>query len=137
MADIDAVIAGLNEALKSIDGLHVYEEWPEEITPPAAAVQVEGGDYDTTMDDDSQDVQFAVHVWTSRTSNRSGLGKLWIYLRRTGDSSVKQALEADQSLGGVAEFVHARQFRTPGYAVFGEMQYYAGQVVFTVGMDGL
>lgn len=137
MTDIDAVIDGLNEALKSIDGLNVCEDWPESITPPAAAVQVEGGDYDTTMDDDSQDIQIAVHVWTSKTSNRSGLSKLWTFLRRTGDSSVKQALEADPTLGGVAEFVHVRQFRTPGFAVFGEMQYYAGQVVVVVGAGGL
>jgi hypothetical protein len=137
MADLDAIIDGLNEALRAIDGLHICENWPEQITPPAAAVQVEGGDYDTTMNDDSQDVQFVVHVWTSKTSNRAGLSKLWTYLRRTGDSSVKQALEADQSLGGVAEFVAARQFRTPGFATFGEMQYYAGEVVVVVGASGL
>jgi hypothetical protein len=137
MADIDAIIGGLNEALKAIDGLRVYEDWPEEISPPAAAVQVEGGDYDTTMDDDSYDLQFAVHIWTSKTSNRAGLTHLWTYLRRTGESSVKQAIEADQTLGGVAEFVQVRQFRTPGFAVFGEMQYYAAQVVVVVGAGGL
>lgn len=137
MADIDDVIKGLNEALKAIDGLRVYDEWPEEISPPAAAVQVEGGVYDTTMDNDSQDVQFVVHVWTSKTSNRSGLAKLWTYLRRTGDSSVKQALDADPSLNGVVEFVHVREFRTPGFTVFGEMAYYSGQVVVTVGTGGL
>lgn len=137
MADLDSVIDGLNEALRSISGLHVYDNWPEEITPPAAAVQVEGGDYDTSMDDDSYDLQFVVHVWTSRTSNRAGLAKLWTYLRRTGDSSVKQALEADQTLGDVTEFVAARQFRTPGFATFGETLYYAGQVVVNVGAGGL
>lgn len=137
MADIDAIIDGLNEALRAIDGLRVCEDWPEEITPPSAAVQVEGGDYDTSMDDDSYDIQFAVHIWTSKTSNRAGLAKLWTYLRRTGDSSVKQALEADQTLGGVAEFVRVYQFRTPGFAVFGEFQYYAAQVAVVVGAGGL
>jgi hypothetical protein len=135
--DLDAIIDGLSDALDSIDGLRVYKDWPEEISPPSAAVQVEAGTYDAAMDDDSYDLQFAVHVWTSRTSNRSGLAKLWTFLRRTGDSSVKQALEADQSLGGVAEFVHVREFRTPGFAVFGETQYYAAQIVVTVGAGGL
>lgn len=137
MADLDGIIKGLSDALRTIDGLNVYDNWPEEITPSAAAVQTEGGAYDTSMDDDSYDIQFVVHVWTSKTSNRAGLAKLWTFLRRTGDASVKRALEADQSLGGVAEFVHAREFRTPGFATFGDMQYYAGQVVVVVGTGGL
>ena len=91
---------GLKTNLQTITGLRVYDLIPEIPTPPCAVV----GQLDFTFDIDNarglDQAEVDVYVIVQRFSERAGQDKLDTFLRGTGATSIKTALEVDRTLGG-------------------------------------
>jgi hypothetical protein len=129
MASLNAVREGLKTALDAIaDPFTVYAEVPGSIAVPAAVISP-GADgepairFDSTMARGSDDFIFTVTVLVSMADDRSGQEELDAYLEGSGGRSVKAAVEADPSLGGVAHFAHVREARNYGPMTYNDTRY--------------
>lgn len=100
------VRAALADALREISGLQVSDYIISNPTAPCAEVRRGPVDYD-------QAFQHGLHVWTmyirvyvSAVSDRGSATLLDAYLAPDGASSVKAAVEADTTLGGLVQDLH-------------------------------
>jgi hypothetical protein len=91
---------GLKKALQEIDGLRVFDLIPDTPQPPAAVV----GQLDLNFDiNNARGLDLAtieVFVLVQRFSERTGQDKLDYFLAGSGKGSIKEAIEADKTLGG-------------------------------------
>jgi hypothetical protein len=91
---------GLKTNLLTITGLRVYDLIPEIPTPPCAIV----GQLDFTFDVDNarglDRAEVDVYVIVQRFSERAGQDALDTFLKGTGATSIKTAIEVDRTLGG-------------------------------------
>lgn len=97
---VGAVLDGLGAAVGELDGLRVYGYLADQVAPPAAVCTVEAIEYDATMSRGADRGTFLVHVLVGRADARSARNALDPYLAGAGSSSVKEAVEADPTLGG-------------------------------------
>ncbi|WET79238.1 hypothetical protein P3102_35305 [Amycolatopsis sp. QT-25] len=114
--DISAVKTAAAAAVGTIGGLRCFPFVPDAISPPAwfvAEVEVE---YDTTFGRGMDTVYLTCRLLVSHATDRTGQEQLDGYLRGAGPLSVKQALEADPSLGGVCDAVRVQ--RCSGYGLY-------------------
>ncbi len=136
MADIAALLEGLGAQLETIQGLRVHEEMTGSVHPPAAVLSLDEITYDTTMARGSDDVTFHVHVFTSMSSERAGQKALFAFLAGSGEKSVRAAIDADPTLGGVAMFAEVQSVGDVGIAKFADVSYYVARFVVVVGAAG-
>lgn len=136
MADIEAIIEGIETRLKTISGLRTYSRIPDTIEPPAAAITFELCDFDSTMSRGSDDLTFLVHVFTSIADSRAGQKKLYGYIDGSGTTSVKAAIEGDADLGGLAMYTVVERAQNFGKVQVGEAEFYSVQFVVTVSVAG-
>lgn len=101
MVALNDVRNGIEDRLKTIDGLRIVDG--SQINPPAAVVAVagEGVSYHQTFQDGLTDFEMRVIVYVSSAYTRTARDELDAYLDVTGTKSVKQAIEGDPTLGGV------------------------------------
>lgn len=114
MGKIKDIRAGLATAIDTISGLQ-GEAYVRD-NPDVPVAQVSGpdnGEYDQTFGRGHDDWEFGVILLVQRTSDEEGQELLDSYLDPFGPSSVKQAIEADPTLGGVVEDL--RVVRTQEY----------------------
>jgi hypothetical protein len=136
--DIQPIINAMATVLRpALPGVTVYTNRPGVINAPAIVFTVEGIDYDSTFDDESDEVRIDVNIFTSLGSDGSGESTLWTYIKSTGSTSVKAILEADDTLGDVVEYLQVRRARAPGIAKFGAGEYYGVAVECYVGMSNV
>ena len=98
--DISAVRTALAAAV-DIDGLQSIGYLPDSIDPPiffAGEVQI---GYDQVPEGGYDEATIACHLYTSSADDKNGQQLLDGYLSRTGPTSIKAALEADITLGGL------------------------------------
>jgi hypothetical protein len=104
--DLPAVMEGMAEALSEIDGLRTYPFPPDTVNVPAAVVSFpDEVNYDLTAGRGSDRLELPVHVLVGKVSDRASAGLLGLYLSVEGESSVKDAVEADTTLDGAAQTV--------------------------------
>lgn len=104
--DVQAVITAVNTRLDTIAGLRVFDHPVGQLPVPATVTSVATGrflTYDTSTG--SHDLMLQVRLFVTAASDRAGHTALNAYLANTGASSVKTAIEADQTLGGTTHFV--------------------------------
>lgn len=121
MASVTALRNAMAARLATIDGLHAYARVPKEVNVPAAVVLPQPGaaiEFDATMGRGSDDFVFLVTVVITDVIDDLGQAQLDPYLDGSGAQSVKQVLEADNSLGGTAHHVHVA-----GVVDYGEITY--------------
>lgn len=133
MPTIDEIRAGLRTRLRTIPKWNVYERVPDTIDPDAAVVRYAGTDFDSSMDRGSDEQSYIVQVMTSKASDR-GQDALYPYLDGEGDRSIKVAIEADPTLGGLVEYAIVTDVREPGVAAPAGVEMYSAEVVITVGL---
>ncbi|MGI5288031.1 hypothetical protein ACQEVF_32465 [Nonomuraea polychroma] len=120
MASVSAIRDGLAARLATIPApLAVHANVPDNITPPAAVVTpgFEGEPvirFDSTMARGSDDFLFTVSVYVQYSDDRAAQEELDAYLEGSGARSVKQVIEAEPTLGGVASFAVVREARNYG-----------------------
>lgn len=101
-ATVTQVSNGLVASLQAI-GVRAYPR-PADITAaPCAFVLLEAVDYQNAFQLGDPRMEFTVTVITSRTSDRNAYDRLSAAVAPTGAASIRAAIEADRSLGGVCQ----------------------------------
>jgi hypothetical protein len=136
MADVSAVRSGIDTRLATITGLRHTAFMPDKITPPMAVVGDVEIDFDLTMQRGFDSIEVKVRVYASRASDRAGQSVLDGYLKGTGATSIKTAIEGDRTLGGAAQTLKVS--RVDGYGVYtvAETQYLGAEFTVTVYVTG-
>lgn len=103
MADLSAIRAAIAAALQDVDGIGQASAYMlSSPTPPCAHVFPAEVDYDEAMAGGHSDWVFTVQAFASLTSDVGAQKVLDEWIEPTGATSVKAALEDDETLGGKA-----------------------------------
>ena len=102
-ATVNQIKDGLKTALATIPNLRVYDYQPDQVNPPFAFPTLEEVQYHGAMGAGLVTHQFTVQVVMSRASERSAQDSLDQYTSYSGTKSVRAALEADRTLGGIVQ----------------------------------
>lgn len=127
--DLGAVREALAAACRTVVDasgrlLTAYAYAPDAADPPCAYPLPETGNYGADLDGD-MDVVVTLRVLTSRAEDRAGQEHLDALLAKDGATSLRAALEADQTLGGLVSAVTAvgwdgyRTYEVAGTEMFG------------------
>lgn len=131
MATIREITDGIGTVLKTIPNLRVPKRVPDTVDPDTAVVRYAGTNFDTTMNRGSDDENYIIQIFTSRASDR-GQDALIEYCDREGARSVKAALEADHTLGGLVMDANLSEIKEPGVASPGGVEMYSVEMIVTV-----
>lgn len=125
---LEQIMDGIEDRLKTIAGLRVSDVTPDQIVPPCAIVGVPAiTEYHATFASGRMRLdELTVTVLVSAAVDRIGQKLLAGYANPTGDTSVKAAIEADKTLGGVVEDCVVLSFRPLGLADVGVIGFYGG-----------
>jgi hypothetical protein len=104
MATIGEIRTALGTKLSTISGVHVRDFLPDQIVDPLITITPTSINYHGAMQGGLIEVEFRVLVVVSRVSERVAQTRLDAFASYSGASSVRAAIEADPSLGGVVEY---------------------------------
>lgn len=102
-ATISEVKTALATKLGTISGLRAYAFQPDSPAFPCAIPTLTSIEYHGAMGAGLVTYQFTVSLIVGRVSERSSESKLNDFGAYSGAASVRQTLEADQTLGGVVD----------------------------------
>lgn len=127
MTDFLDVMEALAARFSGITGLKCHPFPPGDLgTPPAVVISVADGDfidYDPTMDDDPTDLDLVVNVFVQWGETRAAWEKLMPFIATTGASSLIAVVNADPTLGGVADSTQIGRARNLGPYTWGATRY--------------
>ena len=110
--NIGAVMNGLGVRLATISGLRVYDFPADDVAVPAGVVGYPDPlEWDVTMDRDTDRATIPVHIVVSKVSDRASRDALTAYMAGSGAGTVKDAIEAEPTLGGAAASVRVMDVR--------------------------
>jgi hypothetical protein len=135
MATIAAARDGLKARLATISDLRVYDNVLGQVEPPAAVIRLDTIQYDTTMADGSHDPTFIVLVLVSLANERTAQDKLDSYLEPESATSIRNAIDADPTLGGAVDYATATQVRAYGLVNYADVGYLGAEVVVSTGIQ--
>ncbi len=120
-ATLQTILGGLAARLRTIAGLRAFDYMPEVIAPPTAIVQLpEGINYDLTFGRGADTYDLRVLLLVAKGTDRAASANLAGYLNAAGPTSVKAAVEADDTLGGLVDVANVKRARGVGsYTVAG------------------
>jgi len=91
----------LGSALELIEGLNVIPYLSDTFTPPVALIGIDTINYHGSFGLGDVEQKFQVHLILARSDVQSGIEAMESYMSPSGDLSIREALESDQTLGGV------------------------------------
>jgi len=94
---------GLETRLATITGLRVFDHIPDVFAVPCAFVAPQTVSYWNSFGGGDVQMTYIVTVVVGRASERSSQKSLYGYMAYSGGTSVREAIEDDRSLGGVAQ----------------------------------
>lgn len=105
MATIDAVVAALATRLRTIsdERLSVYEELSGEVIPPAIMIDTPNDIQPLNLDESEFTETYPIHLVVNGTDLIQMQRDLRAYLSKSGAQSIRAALMADTTLGGVVQ----------------------------------
>ena len=119
--NVSTAMDGLGTRLATITGLRVFDFAPDSLSPPAAIVSLpENIEWDLTMARGSDRCTIPVYVLVGKASDRAARDKLAGYLAGTGATSVKTAIESDETLGGAVDSVRVMRASSSVMTVAGQ-----------------
>lgn len=104
-ATISQTSQALMSALSGISGLRTKTYQPEAPMPSMAYPVLEQVNYHSTFSGGVVTMDYQVHVIVGRWTDRTAHALLDNYLSYDGASSIRAALEADKTLGGVVQAI--------------------------------
>ena len=114
MASIKALRDGIKTRLATVTGIYTHDTIPDDVYPPAAIVGFPTAvRYDFAMRTPVSRYTFPVRVVAGRTTERESQDKIDDLCSPDGALSIRAAIDADPTLGGVAHssrVVEARDF---------------------------
>jgi hypothetical protein len=126
-ATLSQAATALGTAIGTISGLRVVAHPTDAINPPVAVIEPNSVEYHRAFANGLTQMTFTVTVIVSRVTDRLALANLDPYIATDGASSIRAAIETDQTLGGVVQAVKmttASQFVTVALA---DASYFAVQ----------
>lgn len=125
------VMHGIEDRLKTIEGLRTSATMPGTIMPPTAIIGIPPvADYHAQLGRSRMHLEPTIRIFTSEGWERSGEELLTEFANDEGPRSIIRAIEADRSLGGACGDCTVHSFRPLTDAEFGEIGYCGG--VFTL-----
>ena len=97
--------AAIAAALATIPGLRVADHLPEQINPPMAVVQIQQVYYHRSMQGGLSEWTYLIALIAGRMGERASQRQLDGWMSYEGNASVRNALEADPTLGGLCQAV--------------------------------
>jgi hypothetical protein len=88
-------------AVKTINGMRAAEHMPEQINPPMVVIQLDRLDFHGAMQGGLRTFQFLLIAIVGRMGERASQDLLDRVTDFDGPDSIRQAVEADPTLGGV------------------------------------
>lgn len=107
-ATVSQVAAGLAARLATISGLRTYTYQPEQLNPPFAYPQINSVNYHRAFGGGDVVMDWTVHVVVGRWTDRTAHALLDEFLSYSGTKSIRAAIEADTTLGGVCQTLIVR-----------------------------
>lgn len=125
------VRAALAAAALTVPDLRAFDYLPDSIDPPAFIAGEVTINYDQVNEGGFDEHLVTCHLYASSTDSKRGQKLLDGFLSPAGPNSVKAALEADRTLGGIA--VSLTVFRVTGYGKYrassvSELQFYGAKL---------
>jgi hypothetical protein len=102
-ATVLQVATGLAARLGTISGLRTFTYQPEQINPPFAYPVLNSVRYHSAFQGGDVVMDWMIFVVVGRYVDRTAHATLDAYLSYDGASSIRAALEADKTLGGVVQ----------------------------------
>jgi len=128
MASMQDLRDGLADRMSTVSGLRTSATVPDNPRPPIAVVMPERIVYDLNARRGADTFFFTIILIVARADDRAAQDNLDKYL--VGDGSIKQAVEGDRTLGGVANTCRVTEMTNYASLPIGEVLYLAAQ--FTV-----
>lgn len=130
MADVSALRSGIKTRLATIANLRTYDVMPGKIELPGAAVALRSAEFDRDMDGNTL-YRFYIWIYVQASSDLERAQRaLDVFLAPSGALSIKAAVEGDQSLGGIADWV-----RVTGWSDGPRLVDVAGTQPLAIAMD--
>ncbi len=107
-ATISQVATGLQTRLATISGLRTFSYQPEQENPPFAYPEINSVDYHRAFSGGDVVMNWTIYVVVGRWLDRTAHAALDDYLSYSGAKSIRAAVEADQTLGGVCSTLIVR-----------------------------
>ncbi len=107
-ATVSQVAAGLQARLATISGLRTYPYQPEQLNPPFGYPQINRVEYHRAFGGGDVVMDWTVHIVAGRWTDRTAHALLDDFLSYSGAKSVRAAIEADTTLGGVCQTLIVR-----------------------------
>ena len=104
MGSVTDIRNGLAARMETIDGITGYARPRGTINVPAAVIEPGPIAFDSTMGRGSDDLSFTIVLLLADSVADLAQEQLDPYLAGSGDQSVKAAVEADETLGGAADY---------------------------------
>lgn len=124
-ASVAEAAAGIRTALDTIDGLRVFDYVPDLFATPCAFVLPASISYWDGFSGGNIVQDHTVTVVVGRASERTAQDALYAYMSYDGASSVRAALEADRTLGGVCQTLLVERSDNIRMLLQGEQSYLA------------
>jgi hypothetical protein len=103
-ATISQVKDGLKTAINTVSGLRAFDYQPDQVNPPFAWPTLDTITYHQTgMAAGGVVMNFTVTLVVNRASERTAQDQLDQYMSWDGAKSLRAAIEADRTLGGVCD----------------------------------
>lgn len=135
MATISQIRTGLSTRLATITGLRSGPTIPDNVNPPFAIVAPSSVDYHRAFNNALSTFNFTVTLVVGRVSERTAQNSLDAYCSPSGTSSIRVAIEADKTLGGVVFDTIVTGMRNYGSVTIGENTYLAAEFDIAVQAD--
>jgi hypothetical protein len=131
MATLSQIRAGLATNLRTISGLRVYEEIPDNPQPPSAVVVLNNIEYNQDFGGSAK-YNFAVQVIVGRAAERAAQRYLDLYSDPTGASSVKAGVESNRTMSGVVLDTYLESMPNIGTVTINDQLYLAADFLVAV-----
>jgi len=107
MADLSAIRQALADKMGNVYGLRSSATMPDAPRPPQAVILPDRIEYDLDMSRGADMFFFLVTVIVGRADDRAAQNNLDRFV--SGTDSIKAAIEADMTLGGVVNFARVTE----------------------------
>jgi len=128
------VMAGIKTRLSTISGLRVFDYQPDNINPPVAFGEINSINYHGAFQGGNVVYDITIITIVGRVSERSAQAQLDGFVAYSGPTSIRSAIEADGTLGGVAQDTVVSRSTSVRQMSIGEAEYL--QVEITAQVHG-
>lgn len=102
-ATVSAVATAIKTQLATISNLRTFDYQPEQLNPPVAFPILNSINYHRAFQGGDVEMNWSIVVVVGRYLDRVAHTNLDGYLSYSGTTSIRAALEADKTLGGVVQ----------------------------------